>query len=320
MESTDEFWNFLERLPALMQEYSAHSYVLLSLMGVAGAILLATQIRKNQTSGKGLSTFMLAVGGALIFLSIGGAILKYSYRVTELQQSQDALESFLKAHRVADKDHWIIVVDFANPIITRSAEDLQNHRSKMKLFVAGIKEVLLEDIPEDFAQPFVKLVPTEQSPWQSGVDDNNFDDVINQLNVDELMWGVIQEGTLRGKAFLAISSELSELAGQGMDRRAPLRDLDLNSDLRREFQFNRDGYSRMIGMVMLGMALESVERARLAEGMERRHEFLKASKQLTAMRKKVSGSRDDTILKRTVYSSLIDDLIAECEGEAEGRQ
>ncbi len=185
--------------------------------------------------------------------------------------------------------------------------------------MAGIKEVLLEDIPEGFSEPKVKLVPTDQSPWHTGVNDKNFDEVIEKLNGDELMWGVIHEDSLRGKAFLALSSQLSELAGKGMGRQAPLHDLDLNSDLRRDFQFNRDGYSRLMGMVMLGMALETVERARQAQGLERRNEFLRASKQLTAMRKKVASARDDAILKKTVYSSLIDNLIVECEREAEGR-
>ena len=185
--------------------------------------------------------------------------------------------------------------------------------------MAGIKEVLLDDIPDDFSQPLVKLVPTAQSPWQTGVGDNNFDEVIEKLNGDELMWGVIHQDSLRGKAFLALSAQIGKLAGQSMGRQAPLHNLDFNTDLRRDFQFNRDGYSRLIGMVMLGMALETVGRARQKEGMERRSEFLIASEQLTAMRKKVSGSRQDAILKRTVFSSLIDKLIVECEREAEGQ-
>jgi len=319
MESTDDFWNFFDRMPVLLQQYSTHSYALLSLLGMAGIILLVSHFRKKQTSGEGLSMLWVTAGSALLFLSVSGAVLKYSHRVTEQRQGEEDIARYLETYRVADNEHWVIVIDFAGHMKNRSAEDLDSHLAKMQSLVAGIKEILLEDIPESFSEPKVKLVPTDQSPWQNGVDDNNFDEVIEKLNGDELMWGVIHEDNLRGKAFLALSSQLSELAGQGMGRQAPLHDLDLNSDLRRDFQFNRDGYSRLMGMVMLGMALETVERARLAQGMERRNEFLRASKQLTAMRKKVASAREDMILKRTVYSSLIDELIAECEREAEGQ-
>lgn len=319
MESTDDFWNFLDRMPVLLQQYSAHSYVLLLLLGLAGVILLVLHTRKKKTSGEGLSMLWVMAGSALLFLSVSGAILKYSYGVTAVRQDEEALARFFETYRVDDKEHWVIVIGFAGHMASPDAEYLDSHHAKMQSLVAGIKEVLLEDIPEGFSEPKVKLVPTEQSPWQKGVNDKNFDEVIEKLNGDELMWGVIHEDSLRGKAFLALSSQLSGQAGQGMSRQAPLHDLDLNSDLRRDFQFNRDGYSRLMGMVMLGMALETVERARQAQGVERRNEFLRASKQLTAMRKKVASARDDAILKKTVYSSLIDDLIVECEREAEGQ-
>lgn len=319
MESTDDFWNFLDRMPALLEQYSAHSYVLLSLLGLAGVILLAVHSRKKKASGEGLSILWVTAGSALLFLSVSGAILKYSYGVTEQREDQKAIARFFETYRVDDKEHWVLVIGFAGHMAGRNTDTIESHRAKMHLLVAGIKEVLLEDIPEGFSEPKVKLVPTDQSPWQAGVNDKNFDEVIEQLNGDELMWGVIHEDSLRGKAFLALSPQLSQQAGQGMGRQAPLHDLDLNSDLRRDFQFNRDGYSRLMGMVMLGMALETVERARQAQGAERRDEFLRASMQLTAMRKKVASARGDAILQKTVYSSLIDNLIAECEREAEGQ-
>jgi len=319
MESASEFWSFLDRLPPLLQQYSTHSYVLLLLLGVAGTLLLGWHFFKKQTSGKGLPVLIAAAGSMLLFLSIGGAILKFSYGVSEQQDSDASIAQFLEDHRVDKNEHWVIVIDFIGPMTNTTPEDRDKHQVKMKLFVAAIKEVLLDDIPEDFAQPLVKLVPTENSPWQKGVDDNNFDEVIEKLQVDELMWGVINQEGMKGKAFLALSSQLGDTAGDNLGRQAPLHDLNLNSDLRREFMFNRSGYSRLMGMVMLGMALETVQRAQLAQGEDRRREFLKASKQLTAMRKKVSGFRDDPILKRTVYSSQVDNLIAKCEREAEGQ-
>ena len=319
MESTDDFWSFLDRLPVLLQQYSTHSYVLLLLLGLAGVILLAWHTYKKKTSGEGLSTLMFAAGGMLLFLSISGAILKFSTEFGEQYQSEADIARFLEDHRVDDNEHWVIVVDFTDSLPNIDSETRDDHQAKMRLFVAGIKEVLLEDIPEDFAQPLVKLIPTETSPWKKGVDDNNYDEVIEKLNGDELMWGVIHEESMNGKAFLALSAKLGKTGGQNLGRQAPLHNLDFNADLRRDLQFSRGGYNRLIGMVMLGMALETVQRAELTQGEERRSAFLRASKQLTAMRKKVSGSRDDPILKRTVYSSQIDDLIKKCEREAEGR-
>ncbi|MCW8945730.1 MAG: hypothetical protein OQL27_13245 [Sedimenticola sp.] len=319
MESTDDFWGFLDRMPVLLQQYSTHSYVLLTLLGAAGAILLGWHIFKKKSSGEGLSTLMFAAGGMLLFLSISGAILKFSVEVGEQRQGAAAIARFLEDHRVNDDEHWVIVVDFTGSIANTGDEAHTINQDKMKLFVAGIKEVLLDDIPEAFSQPRVKLIPTQDSPWNKGVDDNNFDEVIDQLNGDELMWGIVQKESMSGKAFLALSAQLGNTAGQDLGRQAPLHDLDFNSDLRRDFQFNRGGYSRLIGMVMLGMSLETVQRAQQAQGEDRRKEFLKASKQLTAMRKKVSGSRDDPILKRTVFGSQVDDLITLSEQEAEGR-
>lgn len=320
MESTEDFWGFLDRMPILLQQYSTHSYVLLALLGVAGAILLAVHFSRKKASGEGLSTLMFAAGGMLLFLSISGAILKLASGIDQQQQNQDSIARFLENHRVDDEEHWVIVVDFTGPITSAGGESSTIHQNKMRLFVAGIKEVLLEDIPEDFSQPRIKLLPTKDSPWDKGIDDNNYDEVIEQLNGDELMWGVIHEESLNGKAFLALSKQLGETVGQDLGRQAPLHDLDLNSDLRRDFQFDRDGYSRLIGMVMLGMALETVQRAEQIQGEGRRKEFLKASKQLTAMRKKVSSARNDPILKRTVYSRQVEELIRKSEREAEGRQ
>jgi len=317
VESTDDFWNFLDRMPVLLQQYSAHSYVLLTLLGFAGVILLAWHYRKKKNSGEGLSPFMFAAGGMLLFLSVSGAILKFSYKVGDQRESEAGVARFLEDHRVDDSEHWVIVVDFTGSMANTTTRD--SNQAKMRLFVAGIKEVLLEDIPEDFAQPRIKLLPIENSPWQQGIDDNNFDEVIDKLQVDELMWGVVNEASMSGKAFLALSTQLGDTIGQNLGRQAPLHDVDFNADLRRDFQFNRDGYSRLIGMVMLGMALETVQRAELEQGDDRRGEFLRASKQLTAMRKKVSGSRDDPILKRTVFSRQVDNLIDKCEREAEGR-
>ncbi len=319
MESTDDFWSFLDHMPTLLQQYSTHSYVLLSLLGLAGAILLTWHIRLKKTSGHGLSTLMFAAGGALLFLSVSGAILKFSYELGDQRKSKADTDRFIEDHRVTGSEHWVIVVDFTSSMANAKAETRNNNQAKMRLFVAGIKEVLLEDIPEDFAQPLIKLVPIEDSPWQKGVDDNNFDEVLDKLQVDELMWGVINEESMKGKVFLALSAQLGNTIGQHLGRQAPLHDIDFNTDLRREFQFNRGGYSRLIGMVMLGMAIGTVQRAQQVQGEERRREFLRASKQLAAMRKKVSGSRDDTILKRTVYSSQVDNLIAKCELESEGR-
>jgi len=112
MESTSEFWSFRDRLPPLLQQYSTHSYVLLLLLGVAGTLLLGWHFFKKQTSGKGLPVLIAAAGSMLLFLSIGGAILKFSYGVSEQQDSDASIAQFIEDHRVDKNEHWVIVIDF----------------------------------------------------------------------------------------------------------------------------------------------------------------------------------------------------------------
>jgi hypothetical protein len=149
---------------------------------------------------------MFAAGGMLLFLSVSGAILKFSYEVGDQRASEAVMARFLEYHCVDNSEHWVIVVDFTGSIANTSTENRDNNLTKMRMFVAGIKKVLLEDIPEDFAWPWIKLVPIEDSPWQQDIDDNNFDEVIDKPQVDELMWGVINDTSMSAKVFIALST------------------------------------------------------------------------------------------------------------------
>jgi hypothetical protein len=82
MESTEEVWSLLDRLPELLQKYSTHSYVLLSLLALAGIIPVTLHYRKKKASGEGSTGFWVVAGGALLFLSISGVILKYACQIT----------------------------------------------------------------------------------------------------------------------------------------------------------------------------------------------------------------------------------------------
>jgi len=309
-------WEFLTKFPEILAKYSTYSYVLLLLLALGGGIILVVHFKKRRSPEKGLPTAVIWIGALLIFVSLGGTVLKFSYRISENRRNERSIKEFFETYRVPDQNHWIIVMDFIGFNNTND-ETWTRHDLKMHKLAEAVSEILLEDLPEAFAQPNVKRVPIRQSPWSKGVDDQNFDDIIDRLNGDELMWGTVQdEEGERVKAFVAISKNLGVQLEDTLSRRAPLKDFDFGSDPRLGLQFNPDGYSRLIGMVMLGMALETVGRAQKASGDERKAEFLKASKQLIEMQKKVVNLKEDPILSRTVYSDDVEMLLAECQREA----
>lgn len=95
---------------------------------------------------------------------------------------------------------------------------------------------------------------------------------------------------------------------QDLDTIIPLRDFAFGQDVRREHQFG-DGYYRLLGLVTLGMALDTHRQAGQAAGDERRRLFLQAVQQLNKARELVNNRRDDPILQRTLYSAKVDELI-----------
>lgn len=306
METFDKIWDYFTKLPQLLDQYGTYSYPLLALVLVAGILLVGIHLYRKRSQRDGLALPYVVFGAALIFLSLAGFVLK----ATDLWRHKHTRADFVAAHRAPVGEQWLLVFDFALPpgVDPQERERLLN---RMELLVAAMSEVLLEDLPRDFRPPRVIRVPTAGSPWQDGIDQRNFEDVIRELNAFEIVWGNVHEQGTSAKAFLGMSRQLTD----DLDTVIPLRDLALDQDPRREHQFG-DGYYRLLGLVTLGIALDTQQRAQRAQGDERKRLFLRTVEQFAKARELVANRRDDPILNRTVYAPKVDVLMQDALREA----
>lgn len=301
MDSIDKILEYLGKLPQLLNEYRNFSYPLLAVLLVGGLIILMVHWYRRHKSQPGLSSFLVGFGAAMIFLSAGGLFLRWAGKVAD----QKAMKDFIEEYRAPEDEHWLMVVDFYFPSNIDSTLR-ENHLSRMINLKATISEVLLEDIPSGFAQPRVVRVPREKSPWREGVGDKNFEEVISELNAFEIMWGnVINDGRLV-KAFLGLPKGLASY----IDNTSiiPLKDFALDENPRLELQFS-EGYYRLLGLVTLGMALDTLQKAEQASGEDRKRLFLQATQQFNKAREKVNNRRNDDYLQRTVFSDTVSRLV-----------
>ncbi len=306
MDGLDQVWDYFTKLPQLLNEYGNYSYPLLALLLVAAGLLLGVHVLRKRRGGVGLSAPLLMFGGALCFLSLGGFVLK---GVGGLESERER-EQFIAQHRVPAGEHWLLVFDFSLPPNIDAAQRAR-YLSRMEALVAAMSEVLLEDLPVSFRQPRVVRVETAQSPWREGIGQDNFDRVLGELNAFQIMWGNVHEQGGLAKAFLGIPPQLAK----ELDTVIPLKDFSFEQDPRREHQFG-DGYYRLLGLVTLGMALDTYRLAQQAVGEERRALFLQAVQQLNQARELVNNRRDDPILSRNLYSAKVDALIQTALKEA----
>lgn len=306
MDGADKAWDYLTKLPQLLNQYSGFSYPLLGVLLVGGLLIMSAQIARWRKNRPALPSAALVLGAVLLFLSTGGFILKY---VGDVEVNK-VHEAFVNDHRVPPGEHWLLVFDFTLPGISDTATQ-QRYRTRMENLVATMSEVLLEDLPSGFRQPRVVRISTAESPWREGIGQDNFDEVMHELNAFEIMWGSVLEQGDQAKAFLGISSRLAD----DLDTTIPLRDFALDVNPRREQQFG-DGYYRLLGLVTLGMALDTYHQAEDATGDARRRQFLLAAQQFNQARELVNNRRNDPILLRTLYSTNVDVMIQNALNEA----
>jgi hypothetical protein len=170
--------------------------------------------------------------------------------------------------------------------------------------VGTLSESLSQGLPSVFRQPRVVRVATAESPWRTvGIGQQNFDEVSRNLNAFEIMWGNVHEQGRQAKAFLGITPGLA----RDLDQIIPLRDIPLDQDVRREDQFG-DGYYRLLGLVTLGMALDSFREAQQAADEKRTILFLRTADQIAKARDAVINRRDDPILSRTLYGAKVTEI------------
>ena len=293
----DEGLGYLKKIPELLNEYSQFSNVLLALLSLAGLLIVTVHLIRRRSSQEGLPTVVIITGAFLLFASIGGFVLKWDQATTREQE----IKEFLASHKVPSGEYRLLVFDFMSPSAV-SAD--QNFGGRMSNLVGAISETLLEDLPEGFPQPRVVRVPLVGSPWRQGIDQANFEDVLNRLNAFEIMWGSLLGQGEVANAWLGLSKDLA----QGVDTFAPLKDFKFNEDPRRELKFG-DGYYRVLGLITLGVALDNFNQAGAATGDERKKKFLQAVDRFNQARQLVSNRREDRILEKTVFSKKVDELI-----------
>jgi hypothetical protein len=299
MEGIDKLWDALNKLPQLLHQYSDYSYPVLTVLALGAGALLAVHLVQKRRGGSGLSSLVLSFSVLLIFLSLSGFTLKW-FGALEAKHAQ---QEFIAQYRAPEDEHWLLIFDFTLPG-GLDAPQRDEHLNRMQTLVGTITEVLLEDMPAEFPQPHVIHAPMGNSPWAEGIGPKNFEDVIQTLNAFEIMWGNIHPQGQQAKAFLGLSQQLA----RDFDTMIPLRDFVFDQDLRREHQFG-EGYYRLLGLVTLGMALDTYRRAQQAAGEERKTLFLQATQQFTQARARVNNQRDDPVLQKNLFDQRVDALI-----------
>jgi len=308
MDEPEKLLSWIRELPVLLNEYAGYSYPLLGLVVVGAVLIVVIHLLRRARGREGLSGAWIAVGALLGFVAVGGFVLKYHGE----REIQNRLAQFIAEHRVEEGEPpHVMVFDFNIPA-TADAPSRNLHDARMEQFVSVVARQLFEDLPPNFRQPRVVRILTSDSPWKDGLSQGNFDDVLTELNALEVVWGsVLAEGD-EAEAFLG----LSEVADPDLDRVIPLSTWPLAEDPFRENEFGKGRY-RILGLVTLGMALETYRRAEQATGEDRRRLFLEAHDQLIGVRRAVNNLRDDPTLGRTVYSArvtrMIDNALAETE-------
>jgi hypothetical protein len=309
LEDLDKTKGILEWLPELLNRYSGYSYVLLVVLFAGAAILFGAHFWARRRAKPGLAANWLVLACALIFLSVGGVVVKW-FGARAASDKKEAAEAerraqfakFVADHRAGEGEWKLMISDFALP----SGGDEGQRRvlaDRMRRQVPIISEILREDLPEEFSQPLVVSLPMAGSPWSEGIREDNVQVVLRELRGFELLWGDVYPDGRRAKAFLGVPRDL---AGD-LDTIIPLKDVRFEDDP--EAEYFREGRHRLLGQVMLGMALDSYRRAAAASGSGKKDLFLQAANQIQRARRTLSSWRDDQILKRNLFSPKVDQLL-----------
>lgn len=307
MDGADQAADFLTRYSSLLNEYRVFSYpVLVNLLAI-GLILVGIHFFRNLRRQPGLPIAVVAGGVVLVVVGGGGISLKAAGEA----QIEQARQDFIASHRVPPGERRLLVFDLVAPPTADAAEHA-HYRHLTERLVAAMSQVLREDLPPGFEPPRVVRVPTSQSPWRTGIGPEEFEDVIRELNAFEIVWG---GGTGRDggtRLFIGLPHEFV----YDIDTLIPLHELRLDEDPRRGHEFG-DDHHRLLGLVALGIALDSYRQARQQpHGEARRRALLRAVAQFGEARALVNNRRNDPVLQRSLYSQRLDTVIQAALKEA----
>ena len=308
MEPVTQAWDFVSKLPLVLLQYEAYSKWLLLFLLAAGAVGLSALLVMKYVLKQHEQPTPYWIGSIfLVFLSVGGLYLKEMAH----RDLREAHNTFIHTHRFAAGQPGFVVFDFNVP------PDADANRRKrllghMPLLVHTVSDVLVEDLPEEFAVPRVLSVSAVGGPWPE-VNQQNFVDIIERLNAVDVMWGAIYSNQSRDMA--KVSLGMRAQPQHGLDAVIPLSDVLLDEDPRAGNQFG-EGRFHLLGAVTLAIALQTYESAQRATDPERKPLFLKAAQQITKAREALNSRSGDAALRRTLYSEKVTALRANALKEA----
>lgn len=300
----DKVADYLVKFPEILVQYSAFSYPLLSILLIAGLIITGLHLLKKKRTDKGMSAAMVLFGSVLVFVSISGFILKLYGEQAEVASRLKFEEEFINQYRAPEGQYRLLIFDFTMPEGLSKEEKIE-YQNKMKPLEDSISIGLLESLPASFTQqPRVKRVPTLDSPWEKGIGQDNFDTVQERLNAFEIIWGRVMPGGSKATGYLGLKKQI---AGN-LDTIIPIPDIKLSDNPSLNLQFG-DGRYRLLGLITLGMALDTYQKGQQATGNQRKLLFIQTVEQINEVRSAAVSLQDDPILKRTVYGTDVDAIL-----------
>lgn len=291
-------WEYLTKLPELLEAWGSYSWALLAALALVGVGLLVVFTRRG---AKGWSVEVV-LGALVLLMAAGGVVLKGMGAAAQRR----AQVEWIARHQAHPGERRVVV---SNLFRLRAADGTGDEAAAHE-FVSLLAGIVGEDLPASIPPPLVVEVDflEKPSPWRTGIDQANFGDVLQRLGVLEIVWGDLDETRGVARTFLGI---LPDAATQ-VDPWIPLRELPVHADP--GLPALGEGYYRLLGQVALGVALQTLRDARAAAGDERKRLLLLASQQILEAQRKLVNGKDDPVLQRNLYdrgSHLVADSLAE---------
>ncbi len=291
-------WEYLTKLPELLQAWGSYSWALLVALAWVGVGLIVVFTRR----GAKRWSVEVITGVLVLLMAAGGVVLKAMGAAAQRREQQQ----WIVQNKSHPGERRVVVSNFFRlGAATGTGDETAVHE-----FVSLLAGVVGEDLPDSIPPPLIVYVDffEKPSPWRTGIDQANFGDVLQRLGVLEIVWGDLDETRGVARTFLGILPD----AETQVDSWIPLRELPVRADP--GLPTVGEGYYRLLGHVALGVALQTLRDARAATGEERKRLLLLASQQILEAQRKLVNAKDDPVLKRNLYdrgSHLVTDCLAE---------
>ncbi len=297
----EQAWEYLKKLPELLNEWGSYSYALLGALLFIGVACVVVYKRFAPNESRPATLFYLGV--FVIVLGIGGLAIKVTGHIAQIR----AQKAWLATHRSRTGEHRLVVSN----LYCLSGDETTLEKAAHE-FASTLARLVGEDLPASIPPPLVVPInfSEQPSPWKTGVRQENYRDILEKLSVFQILWGDIDTSKSIARTFLGIPPDVEKL----VDVIVPLKELPIKDDPRSELQFG-EAYNRLLGYVALGVVLQTMHEAEAASGDERKRLFLLAGQQLRDMQARLVNGKDDPVLQRNLYERG-DKIIAQSLVEA----